>query len=241
MARNLTIRYQRTFLGFVWALLNPLVTIAILVSVFGFVLRVGVADYWMFLVSGYFAWIFVVHTVSACAVTIRDHAHLVRNSAFPTEILVFSTAGVRLLELGIELLVVALVVGVLRHGGPPSSLLLLPVLVALLLGLTVAVALPVAAAAVFFTDVEFALPVGMTLLGYLSPVFYPVSLVPASWVSWYRVNPVADLLTMFHLTIYDGAWPPVALVARSALVIGVLLAIGLALFRWKRDLFAEVA
>ena len=59
VVRNLKMRYQRSVLGFVWTLLNPLVTIAILVIVFHYIIRIGVADYWAFLVSGYFAWVFL--------------------------------------------------------------------------------------------------------------------------------------------------------------------------------------
>ena len=72
VARNLKMRYKRSVLGFVWALLNPLFTVAILVAVFRFVFRLAVEDYWAFLLSGYFAWIFVLHTVGACASVVRE-------------------------------------------------------------------------------------------------------------------------------------------------------------------------
>ncbi len=240
MSRNITLRYRRSALGFGWALLNPLVTIVILVAVFGAIFRIGVRDYWAFLISGYFAWLFVVHTVTEGATTIRAHAHLVRNAAFPPEVLVLGTATSRLVELVAELAIVALIVGITRHDGFPGAFLFLPVLVSLLFVLTVALTLPIAAASVFFTDVQFALPVGLMLLGYLSPVYYPLSFVPEAWIPIVRLNPFVDLLTMFHDVLYDGRWPADGTILRAFLVIGAVHLIARATFRWKRDLFAEV-
>lgn len=240
VSRNITLRYRRSTLGFFWALLNPLLTVAILVGVFAFVFRVGVADYWAFLIAGYFAWIFVVHTVSACATTIREHANIVRNAAFPSEILVISVTISRSLELILELVLAVVVVSWVRHGAIPSSVVMLPVLLVMLFAAALALSLPVAAASVFYHDVQFALPVSLSLLGYLTPVFYPISFVPEGWRTLLRVNPMVDLITFFHTVIYDGVWPDAWAVLRNALVIFALLWISIKLFRWKHDLFAEV-
>ncbi len=240
ISRNITLRYRRSALGFLWTLLNPLLTVAILVGVFAFVFRVGVDQYWAFLIAGYFAWIFVVHSVSACATIIREHANIVRNAAFPAEILVLSVVVSRSLELILELTLALVVVSWFRHAGLPSSVMLLPLLMVLLFAATLALSLPVAAASVFYHDVQFALPVSLSLLGYLTPVFYPISLVPEGWRTLLRVNPFVDLITSFHMVIYEGVWPDAWSVLRNALVIFMLLWISIKLFRWKHDLFAEV-
>src|SRR5262245_19709267 len=83
VARNLRMRYQRSALGFLWVLLNPLLTTLILVGVFRYVLHIPVEQYWGFLISGYFAWIFIVHSVTECSGTIRAHSYMARTLAFP--------------------------------------------------------------------------------------------------------------------------------------------------------------
>jgi ABC-type polysaccharide/polyol phosphate export permease len=131
VVRNLKVRYQRSVLGFLWALLNPLATIAILVAVFGYVVRIGVPDYWAFLVSGYFAWVFVLHTLNASASVITDHAYMVKSVAVPAELLVLSGAVARLVEFIAEMALVLVVLALWHHGAVPASFALLPLLAAL--------------------------------------------------------------------------------------------------------------
>ena len=64
LVRNLKVKYQRSLLGFVWTLVNPLLTVTILVLVFSRVVRIHLPDYWAFLLSGYFAWTFMLQTLT---------------------------------------------------------------------------------------------------------------------------------------------------------------------------------
>lgn len=240
VARNLRMRYQRSALGFLWVLLNPLLTTLIMVGVFRYVLHIPVEQYWGFLISGYFAWIFIVHSVTECAGTIRAHSYMARTLAFPADVLVISTILSRIVEFALEILLVAALLAVFRHGGVPASYALLPLVVAVLVGMALALAYPVAAGSVFFKDVEFALPVGFTLLGYLSPVFYPITLVPEAWRGLYSLNPMVGILGMFHAILYDGRMPALSVVAISVVEVAILVVIGRKLFRWKRALFAEI-
>ena len=108
--RDLKVKYQRSLLGFVWTLINPILVSAILIVVFSFVVRIQIEDYWAFLVSGYFAWNFTQQCIGAASSTLQDHASLRRNIAFPVEILVLSAALSRLVEFLVELVVVLLLV-----------------------------------------------------------------------------------------------------------------------------------
>ena len=240
VARNLKMRYKRSVLGFVWALLNPLFTVAILVAVFRFVFRLAVEDYWAFLLSGYFAWIFVLHTVGACASVVREHSYMTRTLAFPSDVLVLSTVLARFIEFLAELLLVAILLAIFRHGGVPLSYVALPFIVVIHLMMTLALAFPVAALAVFFHDVQHALPVAFTLLSYLSPVYYPLSYIPEAWRALFRLNPFANILPLFHSVLYEGVFPSALVFTLTAAGAAILLLFGVRLFRWKRGYFAEV-
>ena len=98
MVRNLKVKYQRSLLGFVWTLVNPLLTVTILVVVFSHVVRIQVPHYWAFLLSGYFVWNFMLQTLNTGTYIFAEHSRLTRSVAFPSEILVFSAAGSRLIE-----------------------------------------------------------------------------------------------------------------------------------------------
>jgi ABC-type polysaccharide/polyol phosphate export permease len=225
IVRNLKVKYQRSLLGFVWTLANPLLTVTILVVVFSHVVRIQIPNYWAFLLSGYFVWNFMLQTLNTGTYIFAEHSRLTRSIAFPSEILVFGAAGSRLLEYVAETVLILLALVLFHHDGVPASFLLLPLLLVLQLLLAVGLALPIATLSVFYYDVYHALPIALTTLFYLSPVFYPASMVPESARSLYFLNPIAGLLTLYHDIVYLGQMPPVSLLlgmSAAALAIYIL-------------------
>jgi lipopolysaccharide transport system permease protein len=88
VARNLKVKYKRSALGFLWTLLHPVATIGVLLAVFSTVVRLPIAHYWAFLLSGYFAWNMASQSIFAAATILNEHARLTRSVAFPKEVLV---------------------------------------------------------------------------------------------------------------------------------------------------------
>lgn len=240
VVRNLKVKYQRSLLGFVWTLVNPLLTVTILVLVFSHVVRIQVPHYWAFLLSGYFVWNFMLQTLNTGTWIFAEHSRLTRSVAFPSELLVFSAAGSRLIEFmaEISLIVVALVVTL--HHGIPDSYILLPVLVLTQVVMAVGLALPIATLSVFYYDVYHALPIALTSLFYLSPVFYPASLVPEAYRTLYFLNPIAGLLTLYHDVLYAGQWPSPVLLGGTMVQAAVVYAFGYAVFHRYSAVFAEI-
>jgi ABC-type polysaccharide/polyol phosphate export permease len=238
--RNLRVKYQRSMLGFVWTLLNPLFTVAVLIGVFRFVIRLQVPHYWAFLFSGYFVWNFAAQTLAAATGVLPEHSHLSRSVPFPAEVLVFSVVLSRLAEYLIEMtLVLALLLG-FHHRGVPWSLAWLPVLLLVQIALVTGLTLPIATLSVFFQDVRHALPIALMVLFYASPVFYPASLVPAAVRPLYLLNPFAGLLTMYQDVLYHGRPPDPAVLAGTTTIALALAGIGYAIFRRYRSVFPEI-
>lgn len=238
--RNIKVRYQRSVIGFAWTLLNPLITIAILVLVFQQFLRIGVEAYWAFLVSGYFAWVFTLHTLGTAPGILVGHSYMTRSLAFPSEILVVSAVWSRLIEFGAELLLAVGVLAVFHHGTVPAAVVLLPLVVALHAIMVTGLALPLAALSVFFDDVSHAVPAVLLLIGFLSPVYYPLSFVPAELRGWFMLNPFASLLDVYRTILYEGRFPSAGSLALLSVMSVATAGAGLALYRWKRAYFAEV-
>lgn len=238
--RNLKVRYQRSFLGFVWLLANPVLSATILVLVFGYVVRLPVADYWAFVLSGYFAWVFVSHTVGTSTFIIPEHAAMAKSVAVPADVFVLSAAGSRLIEFAAELLLAVIVLAVFQHGAVPVSFLLAPMVVVLLMLFTLGLAFPAAALAVHFRDMQHGLPVALTMLMYASPVFYPARLVPAEFLGLYSLNPMAQILTLFHGILYQGQLPAARELVLATVTSTAIYVAGYAIFRRQRALFPEI-
>ena len=238
--RNLKVRYQRSGLGFLWLLVNPVLAVVILVVVFGEIVRLDVPHYWAFLISGYFAWVFVLHTLSTSVFVIPEHATMAKSVAVPADVFVLAATTSRLIEFVVEIGLVAVLLAVFHHHALPPSFLLLPLLTVLLLLLTLGLALPAVALSVFFRDLQHALPAALMMLMYVSPVFYPSDLVPSRLSTIYFLNPVALVITLFHEALYAGRMPSLLhLLAATVVAIGVYL-VGYDIFRRKRDLFPEI-
>jgi lipopolysaccharide transport system permease protein len=240
VVRNLKVKYQRSMLGFVWTLLNPLLTIAVLTMVFTYVIKIRVPEYWAFVFSGYFVWNFILQMLSSATYILAEHASLRRSVAFPSEVLIIATAASRLVEFAVEMAIAVLLLILFHHHGVPSSFLLLPWLIVVQVLLAAGLAMPIATLAVFYSDVQHAIPIVLLMLFYLSPVFYPATLVPDSIRPLYFLNPIAGLLTLYHDALYSGHWPSGALLAGVSLAAVGLCAVGYAIFNRYKGLFAEI-
>jgi ABC-2 type transport system permease protein len=239
-ARNLKIKYQRSALGFVWTLLNPLATTVTLIAVFGGVVRLPVDSYWAFLLSGFFVWNFLHMTLSAGAYVLGQHASVLRSAKVPAEAFILAAVAARLVEFVVELLLVLIAVALFHHHAVPASYALLPVLVLLQVVLVVGLVLPIATIAAFYDDVQHSLPILLLILFYVSPVFYPAALVPAGAAWLYQLNPVAVLLGLYHSVIYGGELPSGTALLDMTLMSLVVCAAGWLVFRRFRGVIAEV-
>lgn len=240
VVRNLKVKYQRSALGFVWTLLNPLLTVAVLVVVFSYVVRIKVPDYWAFLLSGYFVWNFVTQMITTSTTFLAQHATLRRSVAFPLEIPLFAATGSRLVEFAVELVLALLGLVIFHHHGLPASYVLLPLLLVLQVLIVTGLALCVATLAGFYNDVQHVIPVLLLMLFYLSPVFYPASLVPESLQPLYYLNPFAGLLTAYHTVLYQGEFPSLMLLGGLAGLALVLSMLGYGLFNRFKPILVEL-
>ena len=240
VVRNLRVKYQRSALGFVWTLLNPLLTVTVLVTVFSLFLRIPIPRYWAFLVSGYFAWNFFLQMVNLSTWVLAEHTSLRRSVAFPAEVLVLAASLARMVELSVELGFALLALAVLHHHAIPASWVLLPVLLLLLWLVTVGLSFPVATLGAFYSDVQHALPIVLLMLFYLSPVFYSAQQVPEVIRPFYFLNPMAGVLTLFQQVLYGGEWPGSRLLLGTGAGAVLLATAGYASFHRFKAVFAEL-
>jgi ABC-type polysaccharide/polyol phosphate export permease len=235
------VKYQRSVLGFAWTVLNPLVTALVLIAVFSQIIRLGLENYWAFLLSGYFVWNFTQLSLHHASFVMQEHAALVRNVAMPAELPLFSAALSKLIEFSIEIGLVTLALLIFHLGHIPASAVLLPLIVAILFAMVVGLMFPIAVASVLYRDFQHALPVAVTTLFYLSPVFYPVSMVPEGYRSLYSLNPFVGVIELFHVVLYEGQWPSLSLLGSTALAAAAFYLVGFAVFSRFRFTCVEIA
>jgi ABC-2 type transport system permease protein len=235
--RDLTVRYKRSALGFLWTMLNPLFTMLVLTVVFSALFHTQVENFAVYLLSGLLLWNFFSSGTMMAMSNLVWGGGLLNKIYVPKPIFVVSAILVSLVNLLLALIPLALIMLVT---GQRFSLALLFLPFALLLTFLFAlgVALCVAALAVFFVDVIDIYQVGLMILSYLTPIIYPISIVPGRFLFFIHLNPMYYFVELFRQPIYQGSLPELYLVARAALAALVSLVAGWWFFTRKADEFA---
>jgi ABC-type polysaccharide/polyol phosphate export permease len=217
--RELKVRYAGSFLGLAWALLYPFALLLVSMVMFAWFLRVPTAGVpaALFLYCGLVPWLFSSGTIQSSAFALFANLQLVKNASFPREVLPLGTVLIGVVDLAVSAVLLAALVAYYRR--PVGfTLLLVPVLLLIQLMLTLAICLFVSASLVFYRDVRFLVPIGMQLWLYLSPVFYPIDLVPQRDRFWYLLNPFAELIDAYRRVILFRTWPEWEPLAWTAVV-----------------------
>jgi len=205
--RELQTRYLGSTSALLWALLQPLLLLAVYHFVFTSVFRAGAfgsTSFLLFVAVALWPWLAAQDGLTRATVSIPAHGALIRKVAFPHEIVVYaSVAATFALQLAGYLVVLV----VLRAFGEPvrleGLLLAIPVWAVLALGVTGA-ALALAALQVFVRDVEHVLAPLLTILMYLTPILYPLAMVPEGVRPWVAANPFGWLVDRLRDALLDG-------------------------------------
>ena len=236
VARDLTVRYKRSVLGVWWTFLNPLLTTAVLWVVFGQFFRFDTPGipYIVYLLSGILLIMYFSQATIASGSAIVNNAGILSKVYVPAEVFSFSAATAAaanfVISMGI-LLIVQLVTGV----GIPWTVVLVPIPILAMLGLTAGLGLLIASAAVRFFDVIDFSAVLIQIAAYLTPTFYPIEIVPDRFLFLIYANPLYSYLVVFRGFVYEGVVPPAWNLLYMAASAVIALAVGVWVFSrsWK--------
>lgn len=239
--RDVTVRYRQTFLGAVWAVLQPVATMVVFSIFFGHLAHIpsGGHPYPLFSLSGLVPWTFFATSLLLGSDSLVANSALVSKTYFPR---IFIPAGVLaagLVDLSIS--TVILVVVVVVYGSALSvNLIALPLLVVLALSTALGVGSALAAVNVRFRDVRYVVPFAVQIWLFLTPVAYPITLLHAPWRTVIAVNPMVGVVEGFRWAVLGGTGAPWSLIGVSAASAAVMLVAGLAYFDRVERRFADL-
>lgn len=238
VVRDIKLRYKRSVLGIAWAMITPLIQIIIFTFLFNKVLPLNIPHYTEFVFSGVLAWTWFQSSLFLAASSIVDNRDLVRRPGFPTAVLPAVTVATNMIHYLLALPV--LIIFLLRDGGNLSmAFLALPLVMIIQFLFTLGLSYLIAAAHVTFRDTQHLLSVALTLLFYLTPVFYAARSVPANYQFIYQLNLMSHLLQFYRDIIVDGRLPTFGPMLVVALISVGLLVVGYVVFSRASDYFVE--
>jgi lipopolysaccharide transport system permease protein len=252
--RDLKVRYRNSALGVLWSLGNPLLMMLVFTAVFTVMTRYSdnVKKFPVFFLCALLPWNFFSSSIIGAIRSIVDNAPLVNKVYFPREILPISMVLANLINFLIALVVLFAFILVFQI--PITRwVLLLPVVIIVQVIFTIGFALIMATANVFYRDTQVIMDVVMLAWFFLTPIFYPVQMLPRNYELWgmtfdvWRwvniLNPMASIIATYRVILYGvgdgGASPEFYFFMRTLLTSLGVLGIGSLIFYHYSRTFGE--
>lgn len=228
--RDLTVRYKRSVIGFFWTMLNPLILMIILTIVFSNIFRFeGISHYEIYFLSEYLVFGFFAQTTVQSMTSLSWNGSLMKRIRVPKSIFAISTTLSGLVNLCLAY--IPLFVIMIVRGAPiRPTVLFLPVAFLIIAIFTLGVSLFLSGLAVYFDDVSQMYQVATLALMYMTPIIYPIDIIPHNFLWLIRWNPLTQLFKLARDPVYNGALPEVHILIGSVVTAIVALVIGWQVF-----------
>ena len=213
-----------------WTMLHPFMTMLVLMVVFSQLFRFDIENYSVYALTGILFWNFFSQSVTASMNSLRGNARLVTRLPVPKAVFPLATVLSGTVNLLLALIPLGFLVVVTGHP-LHRTVALLPIAIVIAVAFTLGIGLLISPLAAFFADTVELVSILLTLLLYLTPIFYPPSIIPAQYQWIVRNNPLGWILEVFREPVYSGAVPDAAHMTIAIAVAATSLAIGSFVFK----------
>lgn len=227
--KQIRVRYNKSILGFLWSLLNPLIFFSIFVFLFNRVFP-EIENYPLFALIGVFHWNFFSNTTSQVLRSLIASAPFLKSMPIPIIIYptsVLASCLTNFLMSLIPFFLIFLVIG----GNIGFYTLLLPIFIALFTAMIAGWSLLLATLNVYFRDVEILWTTLTPALLYLTPVAYPSTMIPETYRWSLNLNPLYIFIDAFRTILYYESIPSLRVSLQAVLMSGFFCCLGYAVFK----------
>jgi lipopolysaccharide transport system permease protein len=251
--KNIALRYKQAYLGIAWAIVKPVTLMLIFTLVKTFVgIESGDIPYPILVFAALMPWTFFQESTSDGVTSVVGNTALIKKIYFPREIFPLTAVLTKLVELGINFVILAGLM--IWYGMMPSVYILwVPLIITYTILAALTIAFVGAAINVYYRDVGTALPVLLSLMMYASPVIYPLQLVKDKLLTeqvageWsntlytlYTLNPLAGIIDAFQSVVLRSEAPDLNAMIPGAILIAILLPLSYLYFKRAESYFADV-
>lgn len=235
--RDLKIKYRRSFLGYLWSVLNPLMIMLVMTVVFSTMFKRNIENFPVYLLSGQVMFNFMTNSTGQGMRSILGSAGLLKKTYVPKYIFTLAKVTSGLVDFLLSLGALALVM-IFTGVNPTRYILLTPFVLLQLYIFCIGLGLFLAQATVFFRDIQYIYSVITTAWMYLTPIFYPSDMLPPWLLNAIKIfNPMYCYIAEFRSVILYGWMPATHLWVYGNVVAFLCLLIGTASFLWSQDRF----
>ena len=236
ITRDIKNKYRKSILGVFWTILNPLFMMIVLSVVFSNLFKFDIEYFPVYLLSGQLIFTFFSESTTNAMGAIIANGPLIKKIYVPKYVFVLSrifSSSINLLASFTALIFVMLAMRVELH----YTILLVPIPLFFVIGFSLGVGLLLAALTVKFRDIMHLYSVFVTALMYLTPVIYPMSILPEWLEKVVLLNPLTNILIMFRDVMMNNTLPSILSMVIAFAEVIVVMVLGLYVFYKRQDTF----
>jgi len=239
--RDIKVRYKQTALGAAWAIIQPVLTMAVFSVFFGRLAKVpsdGI-PYPVFAFAALLPWQLFAFSLTESSNSLVGSQNLITKVYFPRLVIPLSSVLAGIVDFAIAFVVL---LGLMLFYGirPTTAVVWLPLFVLLALATALSVGLWLSALNVKYRDVRYTIPFLTQFWMYATPVAYSSTLIPQPWRAWFGLNPMAGVVEGFRWALFGKSGGPGTLLWVSVAAVLLLLTGGLFYFRRTEATFADI-
>ncbi|MCL4199895.1 ABC transporter permease [Patescibacteria group bacterium] len=236
--RELRARYKNTVFGFIWLIANPVLQMLIIGFVFPLFIKGAVQNYNFYLLTGLLAWNFFSLSLSKTTPSIVNERSLIKKAFFPREVIPISMILSNFINY-LAAFVLFMIPIFFLNTLTPSSLIFFLIGLMLLVLFTVGASLLTSALNVRFRDINFFVQAVLIIWFYATPIIYSLSQIPRHYLWLWRFNPLTSCIQLMQHALVGSALPGPGMIAANTLVIGIILILGVYIFRKESKNFDD--
>ncbi|MDE1465171.1 ABC transporter permease [Spartinivicinus poritis] len=246
--RDIESRYKGSLLGFLWAVITPLIMLSVYATFFTVVFKAkwgGIEDeskgmYAIIIYSGIIVHSFVAECLNRSSDAIVSNKNLVNKVVFPLEIIPVSMLGYPFISLSINTILITLAVVVINDGFLSGTIYFVILFYILMLFIGLSLCWIISSISVYVKDIKQVLPLITSLLMFISPIFYSVEILPPSLQIFMYINPLTYLIEVYRDIIIWGNPPNIQLLLFFTLVLFFAASLSFKIFKKLKKGFADV-
>lgn len=234
--RDISGKYKDSTLGLFWSFLNPLLSMIVLTIVFSTFFGRTIENFPVYLLSGKLVFDLFANATTGAMDSIKGNSEIIKKIYVPKYMFAVGIVCSEFINFLISLVVL---IAVMVVTGAPfyMSLLYSPIPLFFLLVLTMGVGLILATLTTFFTDIKYLYGVLIMLLSFMTPLFYPIEIIPEQFLFFFKINPLYAAVSSFRDIVLYGAFPQTKFLLYLIITSIFALIVGIYLFYRYQDEF----
>lgn len=237
--REIKARYKQSIIGYFWVLLNPLAQMAVYTFVFSIVFKFpSEIPYPLFLFSALLPWTFLQTAISSGTSSLVVNDILLKKVSFPREIIPYSSVFAKLIDFLFASAIFVFMMIIYKIPFADTALLFIPLFLIQLV-LTTGIVLLLSAFNLFYRDIQYLTNLVLMIWMYITPVVYPLSLVPNRYVWLYKLNPMVGIIEGYRSALFGFTLETTIIYWSAGLSLCIFI-FGFIIFKRTEKVFADI-